>query len=286
MAKVVLSGYATVDFIARAIGPITPAGTNEIEVAHSGWPRGGGAPLYAGDVLARAGHDVSLICSLGDDASGDVYLEQVRHRKLQTETIEIIPSARTPACVLIHQASGDYCCFLDSGSPWDGPLTEKQFKAVERADWLVITAGPAKLTALMLEHARADQKVAWLVKADARSFPPNLAGKLKAMADFVFCNRHERDFLFASEHSVLCSAQTLFETDGARGVRVVRGAHSSFHQAKGVNTGDATGAGDTFAGGALSILIEESEALVTAARAGMAAATGLLEERASSGVIE
>lgn len=275
---IALIGYATLDFIAQSDGPVLVEGTNAITVADQGWPRIGGAPVYAGAALAQAGHDVALVCNIGTDPSGTDLIGQMRQRGLSTGAIVQSKVHRTPVCVLIHRPDGRYCCFLDRGGDAASPLSPEQQATLRKAAWIVIAAGPSDLAEQALAMMAPGQKLAWIVKADATSFPPALCDRLRARADIIFHNRHESAFLGRSDGPPPAN-QILFETDGEHGVHIHRKGHTVTLPTAMLKTLDATGAGDTFAGAALATLMEDGATVEAAARAGLAAATKLLEQR-------
>jgi ribokinase len=275
MAKVALSGYATIDYVSNAAVPIVPTGTNTIEVVEGGFPRVGGAPLFAGQALSSRGHAVAPVVSVGSDENGALLRNHMRMRGLSARGVAQVKDGRTAMCFLVHQPAGGYCCFLDRGSAGTIKMTAIQRAIVRDADWIVIAAGPCSITAEVLSLISPAQHVAWIVKADAVCFPHEVRTVLKSRASMIFLNRHERDFLGAA----LAPKQVIFETDGPRGVRVMANGEDVFIGAEPLGVSDATGAGDTFAGAAMATLIDDPHALEAASLRGMAAVRALLEGR-------
>ncbi|WP_206243680.1 carbohydrate kinase family protein [Novosphingobium terrae] len=276
--SIALIGYATLDFIARADGALQPEGTNAIRIADQGWPRIGGAPVYAGEALLHAGHDATLIANIGADAPGATMIDHLRQRGFATDALVQSAACRTPVCVLIHRPDGHYCCFLDRGDAVATGLSASQKAAIQRADWIVVSAGQSSMAEEALSLMRAGQKLAWIVKADATSFPGALRDTLRQRAAIIFLNRHERDFL-GSNTDGFPAHQLVFETDGERGVHIHHRGRSVTLSTAMLDTMDTTGAGDTFAGATLAALIADGEAVAEAAYAGLAAATKLLAQR-------
>ena len=282
--KVALSGFATLDYVAHAARRIVQEGTNPVALVPESWPRAGGAPLYAGKALVGSGCTVSLVVPIGRDQGGDIYAREARASGLLLSASTLNEGASTPTCVLIYQPSGEYCCFLDGGNIRDVVLSASQVAVITEADWVSITAGPPELSEKVLESMAPSQKLAWVVKADAGCFPDELACRLHARADVIFCNRNERDFLASSGSGP--AQQIVFETDGERGVRIFHTGQSCWLPTEGLVTTDPTGAGDTFAGGALSVLIKDLSAVREAARTGLHAASQLLKIRSPMEVRE
>jgi ribokinase len=282
MAKIALSGFAPVDFIAYSPSEVITDGTNLFEVSQTGWPRPGGAALITGRVLAAAGHDVTPIAMIGGDPAGTLAKNQAEADGLSTAGLAVLQSARTPVCLLIHLPEGRYCCFLDRGAAEGAMLTPQQLAVLRAAQWVVICAGPPQLTREVLETVTPQQKLVWIVKADHTSFTPDLCQSLRERASIIFSNRLERDFYTASGTANPTVDQLVFETDGDRGVQVRGWGHDLWVNASRITVTDVTGAGDTFAGGVLSVLIDDPSAIEAAARAGAEAARTMLAERSST----
>ena len=65
--RIVVSGYATLDYVVQLSGPFHGTGTAIGELGFSGaWPRAGGAALYASRRIAAAGHRAFLLTWIGD----------------------------------------------------------------------------------------------------------------------------------------------------------------------------------------------------------------------------
>ncbi|WP_068079821.1 carbohydrate kinase family protein [Novosphingobium rosa] len=276
--SIALIGYATMDFIAQADGALLPEGTNTIRTADQGWPRIGGGAIYAGEALLQAGHKTTLIANIGADAPGATMIEHLRQRGFASDAIVQDPASRTPVCVLINRPDGHYCCFLDRGSSVEASLSASQKAALRNADWIVISAGQRGMAEEALDLMRVDQKLAWIVKADAICFPETLRDALQHRAGVIFLNRHERDFL-GSHQNGFPAHQLVFETDGERGVHIHHEGQSITLPTAMLDTMDTTGAGDTFAGATLAALIAHGDDVEQAACAGLAAATKLLARR-------
>lgn len=275
MANVALSGYGTVDYVSNAMSEIVPKGTNSVEVVQGAFPRAGGAPLFAGRALASAGHAVAPVLSIGADDNGALLRSHIRIGGLSPRGVVLVKDARTATCFLIHQPDGGYCCFIDRGSLAPQRLNAMQRAIVKAADWVMVSAGPSLVTEEVLAALSPEQKLAWIVKADEVCFPRDLRARLQARASLIFLNRLERDFLDLE----FTADQAIFETHGARGVRVSGQGAEFFMEAEPVDVNDATGAGDTFAGAATACLIDTPGAFEQAAWRGVIAVQSLLRGR-------
>lgn len=277
MANVVISGYATVDYVVHAAGRFTGQGTMAMRAAPDGdWPRAGGAVLYAGRQLAAAGHGVRAVTWVGADWDGAFYRAAAIRARLSPVGIDDASGSPTTRCLLIYHADGDHGCLLQVG---DTALSGGQRALLQGADLLVLTAGPAEITRALLADLSPMARLAWIVKSDPVCFPPDLAAAIAARADWLFCNASERDWLEPAL-AKRSPHRLLFETRGGNGVAVMGGGQCHHLPTHLLRVTDATGAGDSFAGATLAALLAGT-APTDAAAAGMRAATTLLSSRLS-----
>lgn len=268
-SRVVVSGFATIDSVLHPAQQFDGCGTVAIGV--TAWDRAGGAVLYAGRELARAGLDVQALSWVGADPDGARWRAQCAEAGIGVDFVATC--AATMRCVLLQQPDGTVGCLLQ---PFAGGLDGTQLAALDRASLLVVAAGDVAATARMLDHMPGDALLAWIAKADAACFPDALAARLAARADVVFCNQHERPWL--DRFVPHAAARLLFETRGAAGVQIEGAGAPLRCAAQPIAATDATGAGDTFAGAVLAHLLR-GVAPADAAQAGIAAAAGLLRSR-------
>lgn len=274
---VVIAGFATLDYVARVEGDFTGRGTLTMrQGAEDAWPRAGGAALYASAALAADGVAAAPLTWIGDDADGAAYREACRRGGVGLAGVAVAKGAPSTRCLLIYNSDGTYGCLL---RPGPAALTEAQLGLAARAPWLAVGAGPPEVLHRLIDARAPGAPLAWIAKDDPACFPPHLAARLADQADIVFCNAGERAWLEASRASARPVGQVLFETRGAQGV-FVDGPEGTFHQPVApIEVDDATGAGDTFAGAALAVMIRGGSARAAAA-AGVAAAAALLLARA------
>ncbi len=276
MVEAVIAGFATIDYVARVEGDFTGRGTLLMrQGADDAWPRAGGAALYAGAALARAGVATAPLTWIGDDTDGETYRIAGRRAGLSLDGVAVAPGASSTRCLLIYNADGSYGCLL---RPGPAELTDAQLRLAEGAGWLMIAAGPPVILEQLLDAASPTTRLAWIAKDDPACFPPELVARLTVRADVVFCNAGERAWLEAGRKALAPAGQILFETRGADGVRVEAAGEAFELPVAPLTVDDATGAGDTFAGAALAVLIGGGS-VRDAADAGIAAAHALLAAR-------
>ena len=278
--QVVVSGYATLDYVIELAEPFHGTGTKTIRHRpHDDWPRAGGAALFASRALARAGHRVSPVTWVGPGLGGAHYRSQCQEYGIDQDGVALVPSGRTPTCVLTYQPGGDYGCLFDPGFSGDERLTDPQHRLIRRADLVCLAVGPPHLGGEILSLVRPDAVLAWIAKTDLTSYTPELRAAYAKRANYIFCNTAERAFVDDSFQHSRRPHQVVFETQGRDGVVVDTGGDATLVPARDVEAPDTTGAGDTLAGAALAALLAAPDALEDAARAGVAAARDLLLER-------
>jgi ribokinase len=275
MASVVVAGFATIDYVVQVDGDFTGRGTRLMREA--AWPRAGGAALYASAALALAGVEAAPLTWIGDDADGDAYLTSCRAAGVVSDGVARLDSAPSTRCLLNYNTDGSYGCLL---RPGPSRLSPAQERLAATAPWLAIAAGPSEISRRLLDAFPAESRLVWIVKDDPACFPADLAARLADRADVIFCNAGERAGLEAGRQGARPSGQVLFETRGAAGVRVEAGGEVFDLPVAPLTVADATGAGDTFAGGALAVLVVGGSPR-EAAQAGVAAAEALLRRRSA-----
>ncbi|MFY8093807.1 MAG: carbohydrate kinase family protein [Niveispirillum sp.] len=275
MTKVVISGYATVDYVVHAAARFTGQGTVAMRTPPDGqWPRPGGAVLYAGRQLAAAGHGTWPLTWIGDDQDGACYRRAAVSAGMEPAGIAPVSDTSTTRCLMIYDPDGGHGCLLQVGKTI---LSDGQRALLAASDLLVLTAGPADATQTLLHGLPPAARLAWIVKPDSACFPPDLARNIGGRADWLFCNSSERGWLETYRQGGR-SGQVVFETRGGDGVAVDAGGISALLPVAPLVVRDPTGAGDSFAGAALAALLDGA-APIEAARHGVAAAANLLRRR-------
>ncbi|MEL1264120.1 carbohydrate kinase family protein [Pseudoxanthomonas putridarboris] len=278
--RVVLSGFATLDYVmvTQASGDGI-SGTCSGRIVADGWPRAGGAALYAARQIAAAGHFAAPIVTVGTDAHGIEYLRQCEQAGLAVEGIVQYRDARTPVCVLAYHRDGNHTCLLDPGAGAQAALTASQKGLLHMAEFVVIAAAAPATTQSVLMELHPQQRLAWIAKRDGHSFPDGLRKDLARRADVIFCNRGERDLVdeFRTQESV--ARQTVVETRGADGALVEWPGGRELLPARPLDVLDATGAGDTLAGATLARLVAGGTDPLDAVAHGIGAAHRMLQER-------
>lgn len=280
--KVVVSGYATLDYVVQLQDDFHGTGTVVGELGVSGaWPRAGGAALYASRRIAAAGHRAFTLTWIGDDGDGGHYLRACQRAQICCDAVDQRRAVKTPRCVLIYNPGGDYGCLLDTGFGDRERLTDAQLAIVRDADHLCISAGPAQAAIEMLEHIPESRQVSWIAKLDRRCFPDELCQRLACRADLIFCNASEREFIETAFRGERPKTQIIVETLGSAGVLIDSADGKRVIPTTAIKAYDTTGAGDTLAGEVIAQLCLGQTSVDEAVSRGMAAARDLLASRSA-----
>ncbi len=278
VTRVAILGYASVDYVATVDGEVRWGWTSRIASRpHEEWPRPGGCPFYVARPLARAGFSADVVTWIGDDDMGGRYVEYCRRDRVGTRGIYAAPGAVTLITILLYNRNGDCACLVDFGSASE-IVTSIQEDLIREADTVVVTVGPSACSKHALDLVRPHAKVVWVAKNDPTSFPPELRVRLGQRSNYIFCNGEERALI---NEATLGSdaAQVIVETHGADPILVCADGRSTEVAVAPLRVGDATGAGDTLAGGTLAALLGGEKDPLAAVRAGACAAHELLQRR-------
>jgi ribokinase len=282
--KIVVTGYASLDYAVRLDAAPAPDRTSTIVSRPQQWPRLGGSPAYAAAALAAGGAgDITPITWVGDDSDGALYRVALKRLGLRDDGIGVRPG-RTPICILAYEPGGGCHCLYDPGLPEPLDFDAAQRELIAAADCLCITVGPPEATRAALSLARPDARLVWAVKADPRAVPPDLATALASRAEIVVHSRGEAPFVAAAFAGIKTPRRggIRVETHGRGGVAVTQGADTDFYPVDPIETEDSTGAGDTFLGGFLAAYVVRGEKAADAVRAGVASVSALLAARLES----
>lgn len=281
MTGVVVTGYASMDFPAVLDGFF--AGDRTVMIRQrpaDAFPRPGGCPLYVARPIADTGIPVSIVTWVGADDHGQLFTSWTEREGIGIEGIATIEPGNTPVAFMIYQQDGSCGCLFDPGMVGQESLTEKQKVLIADAELLCVTVGPPEIAREALGLISGRCKVAWVLKNDPLSYPNELRVALASRADYIFCNRQEREWVDES----LGEAQThrhpgIVETAGGDDVMGVADDLSVQVQVEPISFDDASGAGDTLAGGCLAAILAGESDLRTIVESGVSAAASLLRGR-------
>lgn len=277
--KVAVVGYASLDYVVRLDSAPAPDRTSTILSRAAQWPRLGGSPAYVAEALVAGDVAEAIPISwIGEDREGVRYGAGLAARGVSATGLGVRPG-RTPICILAYEPDGGCHCLYDPGLHGSAELDEGQRALIAAAEAVCITVGPARATREALALAQANAPLAWVVKADPRAVPGDLASALAARADVIIFSRGEAEFVdLALGEAAAARPRVLLETRGASEVAIKQNGGVQVVPVEAVETDDPTGAGDTFAGGFLAAWLRRADPYV-ATKAGAAAARAMLAGR-------
>lgn len=276
MSVLAVTGYASVDYAISLSGQAKGDHTTLIgyrDRVH--WPRLGGCPAYVASAVAAQDQLVFPISWIGNDRHADIYLDGLASANIGDDGIARLDRP-SPMAILAYQADGSCACLFDPAFAGEEKLTARQGELIGSASHLCITVGPPHLMDAILARRSPEARLYWICKNDSHCFTPTVRELLSAQADVIFCSRAERTLIGATGRSAI-----IIETNGPYGVSVDRGDRIDKLDVAPIEVRDATGAGDTFAGGYIAAELAGADDPVEAVRAGMASVTILLEQRSA-----
>ncbi len=282
MTIVAVIGYASLDHVAMLDGaPQAGRTTTIIDRPRGAWPRLGGSPAYMAMALVANGvTDAFPVSWIGADADGEIYRNHLAERGVSDAGIAAIDGGRTPATIMAYIPDGGCACLFDPGLSDEPGLTARQTELIGVADWLCVTIGPATATQAAIAAMPQHAKLCWVVKHDPRAMPDELAAHMAARSDLIFCSQAERAFVNqALGGKPLGADRILVETRGGHGAILFRDGKEWSAKTEGMTLSDPTGAGDSFAGGALAAIIKGEIDPVSVLQAGHTAARAVLAPR-------
>ncbi len=281
MKSAVAIGYASIDYPAVLDGYFKPDQTVLIKQRPTdAFPRPGGCPIYVARPLAAAGCQAAIVTWVGADQMAQLFRAWVAEDGIATTGIATVAAGATPMCFMIYQEDGSCCCCFDPGLLGKETLGQPQIDLVTKADMVCVTVGPPDLTTRVLDLVTEHTTLAWVAKNDPLSYPEPLRGALGKRADFIFCNARERAWIDAALTHRARPPPLIVETSGAGPVKAQVGEAVELLEVPALRFNDASGAGDTLAGGCLAAIAGGETDAGEIAAAGIAAATALLRRRA------
>ncbi|MDH3616705.1 MAG: carbohydrate kinase family protein [Gammaproteobacteria bacterium] len=284
MKTAVTIGYASIDYPAVLDGYFKADHTVLIKQRPAdAFPRPGGCPIYVARPLVTSTCQTSMVTWVGVDDMAERFRSWAARDGIDIAGIATVDSGVTPMCFMIYQEDGSCCCCFDPGLLGQEKLDSTQIALISGADLLAVTVGPPDVGMQALELVADDAAVAWVAKNDPLSYPESLRAALGRRADYVFCNVHEREWIDNALDGRERPDPLIIETNGSEPVKAEFRGEIEFVDVPTLCFNDASGAGDTLAGGCLAAIAggETSPELIAAA--GIAASTALLKTRSTVG---
>ncbi len=272
MTRLCVTGYASLDYVLELAAPVMPDQTAHAAKLSDGWPRAGGCPTYISMAAAKFGQKTTPVMWVGDDPLATQLLDRLTDQGISTDGVARVAGAVSPTAVLLYQPDGSCACIYDPGLAGQEALTPAQEMAILSASHVCISVGPPHLIAAIMALRAPEARLYWAVKNDPACFTPDVCAQLCQDTDVIFCSAAERKMIGRTNAVVV-------QTMGAKGVRIEDGHTITTLPVSALEVHDATGAGDSFAGGYIAA---EMSGVVTpneAAQVGIDTANRLLTTR-------
>ena len=267
---IVFIGSAILDSIIKGFDPepVSSAGYR----AESGMLSAGGEAVNGSIAAAKLGVNAAILCSLGNDGAGHMIAEQLEKNNVDTSRIAWSDERPTPITTIFVREDGDRMSITNSAHK--NNFHPEQYKE-SFTDAKAIIVGslfraPFNDTQVISDVVKAAHENGVMVFADTKL--PNfvklslddIAGSLRYV-DYITPNEAEACYYTGEEDPDRMA--DVFLSKGVRNVIIKLGGRGCFFKnsegsmflpAFGIDTVDATGAGDNFLAGFASEIIRGS----------------------------
>ncbi|WP_413494765.1 ribokinase [Morganella psychrotolerans] len=227
----------------------------------------GGKGANQAVACGRSGADITFIACVGDDAIGAEILAQLKHDRVHTAAISVIPETTTGVAMIFVNGEGENVIGISAGA--NAALTPARFlpyqMIVAQSDALLMQLeSPLETVIAAAEIAKKNQTKVILNPAPARELPDSLL----SLVDVITPNETEAEKLtgisVSDETGAAKAAQVLHDkgieqvliTLGSRGVWLSINGEGRCIPGFKVNAVDTIAAGDTFNGAYVTALLE------------------------------
>ncbi|WP_266078467.1 carbohydrate kinase family protein [Haladaptatus caseinilyticus] len=257
MVRVVTAGHVNWDVTLRVDALPTPDGEARIR---SQQRSGGGSAANVSVALSRMGIPVGLIGSVGTDEHGLLVRRELDAAGVDCTHVLEVTGVETTTKYLIVDEKGEVMVLGNEGANEAVTPEDVDAEYVQQAAHLHLTSQRPDSAAAL---ARAATEAGLTVSFDpGRRLVERNFSQALAYSDIVFLNDHEATTLLDEdlEHpSSELHGRVVVIKHGSNGARVdtTKGAYT--HPGFGVESVDTTGAGDAFAAGFITMLLDSAD---------------------------
>ena len=228
----------------------------------------GGDALNESIVLSHLGHQVSLVCAVGDDLAGHIVLHTARSNGVDVSHAAVSESITTPVANLMVQKNGSRQSANSPATMLTGyEPDERAFRGAEAVSFASLFRAPLDKRESILRLMKAAKAEGAVVCADTKMptyreiFREDLL-EILPYIDYLFPNENEASYycriMTGEEQRTLAGMGSVFLQYGVKNVIIKTGekgctavsGNGSFQiPARKVKAVDSTGAGDNFVAG-------------------------------------
>ncbi|HCM64521.1 MAG TPA: ribokinase [Morganella sp. (in: Bacteria)] len=227
----------------------------------------GGKGANQAVACGRSGADITFIACVGDDVIGAEILTQLKHDRIHTAAISVIPETTTGVAMIFVNGEGENVIGISAGA--NAALTPALFSPyqmiVAQSDALLMQLeSPLETVIAAAEVAKKNQTKVILNPAPARELPDSLL----SLVDVITPNETEAEKLTGisvSDETGAAKAALALHDKGIEQVLITLGSRGVWLSINGegrcipgfkVNAVDTIAAGDTFNGAYVTALLE------------------------------
>ena len=272
MSRIVSIGAATQDVFleGEALTPVDERGQHFIELRlgdklyleKATFSTGGNA-CNAAVTFARQGLTTAFIGAVGDDPVAQAIKNVLQQEGVETDRLKVIPNARTGYSVILLAPGGSRTILRIKGES-EIDLEHSHILDKLESDWVYLSSiGSFELTdKVVSELAKQQIKIAFNPGTLDLKQPDKLKGLLKAI-NVLILNKQETQLLFEGQtkeelaQAAATDQRIAVVSDGPNGVAVCD-SHQLYSAGmyQDVPVVDRTGAGDAFAAGFTTVLVQ------------------------------
>ena len=299
MADVICIGAAVVDI------PLRPVSKNIFDIESYPVDRIamtiGGDAINEATIISRLGYKTALMSKVGEDAAGKFILDFCQKEGIDTETLNIDPKVDTSINVGLVTEDGERTFVTNrNGSLWKTDIADVDFSKFKGARLLTLASifnCPLLDNKSLVQIFKKAKEENMIICADM--IKPRFSEKLEDIGealgyiDYFFPNYDEACLL--SGEKDLDAVADSFLKYGVKHVIIKTGKEGCFIKTKeksvkvpaisGIKAIDTIGAGDNFAAGFITALLDGKELINCAQFANAAASIAVQNPGATTGVL-
>ena len=262
-AEIVCIGQAVIDCITR--GKEEKPHKKNVYRAENISLNTGGDALNESVILSRLGHQVKLVCGVGNDVAGNLILHEMETRGIDVSDVTQSDSLTTPIANLMVNRDGTRVSINSEATMLTGySPSEHVIKGAKVVSLASLFRAPLDDSETIIRLARAAKEQGAILCADTKipTYRKLTLDDIREILDYIFPNENEgeyytgeTEYVAMAEHFRSLGVKNVIIKTGEKGC-TVSGEQGQFSMpAYAVNAVDSTGGGDNFVAGFISSLL-------------------------------